>query len=123
MWMLSFGGNQSGAERAADIIQHYRFDQQCFIGRGTPFMTYWKTNGHVPSGNFGGEDCIGNNPDTTHAAHVGGAWKVVDGSQWMLSGSDGTLAHHAEEVIHHYNLNRQCFVARPNPPMSYWLSE
>jgi hypothetical protein len=87
-------------------------------------MTYWKRNGDVPGGSTPGEDCIAFHPHQVEASHVGGAWKVVQGSMWMLDyGSDQAAAEQAVAVIKHYHLNRQCFVARPNPPFEYWLSE
>lgn len=124
MWILDFGANHDQGQRALDIIQHYRFNRQCFVGRPNPSMTYWKRGDSVPSGSMGGDDCTNNNPDTTHAAHVGGEWKVADGGHWMLSfGTREAEARKAEQVIHRYNLNRQCFVGRPNASMTYWLSQ
>jgi hypothetical protein len=73
---------------------------------------------------MGGEDCIGLNPATVSVAHVGGAWKVVDGSSWLLDyGSDQGAADHALAVIRNYRLNRQCFVVRPHASMMYWLAQ
>jgi hypothetical protein len=123
-WLLDFGGNAAGAHRAADIIHHYKFNQQCFVVRPNASMTYWKRNGFVPGGNMGGEDCVGLNPNTASVAHVGGDWKVVDGPNWILDyGNDKGAAFQALAVIQNYHLNRQCFVARPNPPMQYWLAQ
>ena len=123
-WVLSFGSNKAAAQRSLAIIKHYRFDEICYVVRPHAAMTYWKRNGHVPSGNIPGQDCIHFNPNQVTAAHVGGAWKVVQGSMWMLDyGSNKAGAEKAVDVIKHYNLNRQCFVARPNPPMEYWLSQ
>ena len=126
MWMLDYGSDESNAERAAEVIQHYRFNQQCYIGRPGPSMSYWKRGDSVPSGSYPGEDCVNNNPDTTHAQFVGGAWKLVDGGHWMLDfGSNEAEARQAEEVVHHYNLNRQCWVVRSGGggKLNYWLSE
>ena len=124
MWMLSFGSNEDEARRSADIIRHYRFTQQCFIGRPNASMSYWKRGNRVPSNDYTDDDCTNNNPDTTQARRVSGAWKVVDGSHWMLHmGNKENEARRAEEVIKHYNLNRQCYVGRPDPGMTYWLSE
>ena len=87
-------------------------------------MMYWKTGNHVPSGNTPGQDCIGLNPHTASVAHVGGAWKVVDGGSWLLDyGSQHAVADKALAVIQTYNLNRQCFIVRPNASMMYWLSQ
>ena len=126
MWMLSYGSDQSAAQRAAEIIQHYRFDKQCFIGRPNASMSYWKRGDDVPSGGYPGDDCTNNNPNSTHAQFVGGEWKLVDGGHWMLSfGSNASEAHQAEEVVHHYHLNRQCWVSRAGggSKLNYWLSE
>jgi hypothetical protein len=67
---------------------------------------------------------VTNNPDTTQAARIGGRWKVVDGSHWMLdTGSNEADARRAVDIIRHYRLSRQCFVGRPNASMTYWLSQ
>jgi hypothetical protein len=123
-WMLSYGGDAASAHHAADTIHHYHFDQQCFVKRPHAPMMYWKTGNHVPGNGMPGEDCIGLDPNHTHAAFAGGAWKVVDGGNWLLDyGSDQASAEQAAAVIHTYNLNRQCFIKRPNAPMMYWLSQ
>ena len=123
-WILSFGSRAAAAQRAANTIRHYRFTHTCYIGRPNASMTYWKRGSGVPSGGMPGDDCNNNNPDTTEARWAGGAWKLVDGSHWLLHfGGNEAEARKAEEVVRHYRLNRQCFVERPNPGMSYWLSE
>jgi hypothetical protein len=123
-WLLDYGSDGGAAHHAADVIHHYHFTQQCFVVRPHAAMMYWKNGGSVPHGNTPGQDCISLNPSTTHAAHVGGAWKVVDGGNWLLDyGGDASAAHQAADVIHTYNLNRQCFIVRPNASMMYWLSQ
>jgi hypothetical protein len=87
-------------------------------------MDYWKRGENIPSNGMPGDDCVGNNPDTTQARFTSGQWKVVDGGHQMLAfGPRQNEARHAEEVIRHYRLNKQCFVGRPNASMTYWLSE
>jgi broad specificity phosphatase PhoE len=41
-WILDFGGNKAEADKALWVITTYGYDQQCFIGRPGPSMTYWK---------------------------------------------------------------------------------
>ncbi len=124
MWMLDFGPNMPQAIKAASVIHMYGFDQQCFVKRPNAAMMYWKVGNHVPSNPTPGQDCVGNNPASTSVQNVGGAWKVVDGSHWMLDfGPDQAAANQALAVIKKYHLNRQCFIQRPNAEMSYWLSE
>ena len=124
MWMLDYGSNSSAANHAADVIHHYHFTQQCFVKRPNASMMYWKSGNIVRTGDMPGEDCIGLNPNNASVSHVGGAWKVVDGSNWLLDyGSDHGADDQALAVIQTYHLNRQCFVQRPNAPMQYWLAQ
>ena len=122
--LLAFGNKAGEAQRAKNIIRHYRFTEHCFIGRPNASMDYWKRNNNVPSGNFAGQDCTNNNPNTTEARFQGGQWRLVDGSHLLMSfGNKGAEARQAEEVVKHYGLNRHCFVGRPNASMEYWLSQ
>ena len=123
-WILDFGSNHGAAVAAGNVISYYHFDQLCYVVRPGAQMTYWKRSGHVPSNNMSGQDCNSFNPATVHSQFAGGAWKVASGGSWMLDyGSNHAAADQAVATIQNYNLNRQCFVARPNPPMSYWLSQ
>lgn len=68
------------------------------------------------------EDCISFSPANADARLINGQWKVVDGNMWLLHyGADSTGAIKAENTIHHYGMNKQCFIGRPNPSMSYYL--
>ena len=123
-WVGDFGANRAAAEQGLAIIRRYGFTMQCFVARPNPPMTYWRRGANVPSLATGpGEDCNNVNPANVQARFVSGAWKVVDGNSWLLHfGSNRAGAEQAAALIRRYNMNRQCFVARPNPPMSYWLS-
>ncbi|MBK8542122.1 MAG: hypothetical protein IPL62_00280 [Caulobacteraceae bacterium] len=123
-WVADFGSNRAAADQGLAIIQRYGFTSQCFVARPNPQMTYWRRGERVPNLPTGaGEDCIAVNPANVQARNVGGAWKVVQGNQWMLDfGSNREGAEQAVRVIQAHNLNRQCFVSRPNAPMTYWLS-
>lgn len=123
-WMLSFGSRAAEAQQAANTIRSYRFSATCYIGRPNPGMVYWKRGNNIPTTGMPGDDCIGNNPDTTQARWTGGSWKIVDGGHSMLNfGGNEAQARQAEEVIRYYRLSQQCFVGRPNPGMTYWLAE
>jgi len=124
MWMLDYGADAAAAHRAANVIRHYHFTEQCFVKRPDPSMMYWKTGASVPSSGMPRQDCIDLTPATTQAKFVGGRWKVVDGANWLLDyAGDHAAADEAAGIIHKYNLNRQCFVVRPNASMMYWLSQ
>jgi hypothetical protein len=42
--MLNFGDNQANAQRALDIVRHYGFSSQCFVGRPNAPMMYFIAN-------------------------------------------------------------------------------
>lgn len=115
---------QAAANQALAIIRGYGFQSQCFIVRPNAAMTYWLRGDDVPHRALRtAEDCIVVNPNNVEVRNVRGAWKVVDGSTWLLDfGANRDAADDALAVIRHYNLNRQCFVARPGNNMQYWLS-
>jgi hypothetical protein len=123
--IAEFGRDKASAERAAEIIRHYRFDQQCFIGRPNVAMSYWKRGDGVPSGGYPDELCVGNDPSATHAKQVAGEWKIVDGRRWLLGfGKREMQARQAEEIVHQYKLNRLCRVSNSvRDTWMYWLSQ
>lgn len=124
MWMLDYGSNAVAAHRAAFVIHHYQFTQQCFVRRPNAQMMYWKSGGVVPVGGLPGQDCIGLHPMFVQAQFVAGDWKVVDGANWLLDyGPNHAAADQAVAVIQTYHLNRQCFIVRPNASMMYWLAQ
>jgi len=48
----------------------------------------------------------------------------MDGTIWLLDyGQDRAGAETATTVIRTYDLNRECFIARPHVVMQYWLAE
>jgi hypothetical protein len=68
------------------------------------------------------EDCISFNPNNVAVVKIGGHWKIVDGSMWLLDfGNKKDEADKTLQIIKDYGLNRQCFVGRPNPSFEYWL--
>ena len=76
----------------------------------------------VAGGQLGAEDCVRFDPVTTHAALVQGRWKLVDGNQWILDfGNKKNEALRSAFIVKHYKFNKQCFIQRPNPSMTYWL--
>ncbi len=69
------------------------------------------------------EDCIPFNYNNIQVTKVGGRWKIVEGSMWLLDfGSDQTSTIKAYYIIKFYKFTSQCFVGRPDPSMEYFLS-
>jgi hypothetical protein len=121
MWLLDFGNNKAEADKALQIIQHYRLNSQCFVGRPNPSMEYWLANGAAPMGSVPGEDCISFNPATIQVSYVGGNWKIVDGSNWLLDfGQSQAEANEAFNIIKTYGFSEICYVGRPGPSMTYF---
>jgi len=128
MWMMDFGAGKAEAEKAVKIIKHYRMTQQCFVGRPAPegknLMMYFKTATGVPMGTFPGEDVIKFDPAKVEAKNVGGAWKVVQGTLWLLDfGPSEANARQAVKIIKDSGFQYQCFVGRPNAPMMYFRKD
>lgn len=115
------------AKKARNVIQAYGFDDQCFVGRPNPPMTYWLADGGPAStddGTIEGEDCIGFDPENLQIEPFDGdRWRVVDGNSALLVFDSEANAQRTIDVIRHYGFDRQCFVGRPDPPMAYWLSD
>jgi len=124
MWMLDFGGNELQARGALAVIKYYKMNSQCFVGRPDPSMQYYLVNGRSPVGSFRGEDCTSFDPTKIQVTNIGGRWKIVDGSHWILDfASSEAEARTAFSIIQKYGFNRMCFIGRPNPPMTYFRIE
>jgi hypothetical protein len=67
------------------------------------------------------EDCIAFTPGALRVQNVSGRWKIVEGTHWVADfGSNRAAANQGLAIIQRYGFTSQCFVARPNPPMTYW---
>src|SRR5262245_6394279 len=125
-WMLDTGTSQAEAQRGIDIISHYKLASLCFVGRPrcgdvSPMM-YWLTDtGRAPTGQLPGEDCIPFDPANLAVVEIGGRWKVVEGTHWLLDFGPGQgNATAALYFLRKYGFNQICFVGRPDPSMTYF---
>ncbi len=125
-WMLDTGTSEWEARRAVDLINHYRLASLCFVGRPrcgdlSP-MTYWLTDtGGAPTGTVPGEDCLPFDPSNLAVVEVGGRWKVVEGTHWLLDFGPGQgNAVAALHFIRKHRFDQICFVGRPDPSMTYF---
>lgn len=125
-WMLDTGSSQFEAQRAVEIINHYKLGSMCFVGRPrcgdvNPMM-YWLTEtGRAPSGQLAGEDCISFDRANLTVTEIGGRWKVVEGTHWLLDfgpGQGNAIA--ALHFIRKYRFDQICYVGRPDPSMTYF---
>ncbi|MEC9486564.1 MAG: CARDB domain-containing protein [Prosthecochloris sp.] len=68
------------------------------------------------------EDCVSFNPKSVRVRRINGSWKIVDGNHWLFDfGSKRDEAMKAYRIIRHYQMNRSCFVGRPDPSFTYML--
>jgi hypothetical protein len=119
--LVEAGADARIAQRVLATIRHYRFDRKCRIG--TAPAAYWKRGAAMADQRMGGADCIVFNPTTVHASPIGHRWKIVDGTQWIADfGDDKNQADSLLSLIRFYHLDEECFVARPDPAMVYWLA-
>ncbi len=125
-WMLDTGTSQGEAERAVEIINHYKLASMCFVGRprcgDVRPMMYWLTDaGRAPSGQLPGEDCIHFDRNNLAVVEIGGRWKVVEGTHWILDFGVGEgNARAALHFIRKHRFDQICFVGRPDPSMTYF---
>jgi hypothetical protein len=125
-WMLDTGTSQGEALRAVEIINHYGLASLCFVGRPrcgdiSPMMYWLRDNGTAPSGQLAGEDCIGFDRGNLAVVEIGGRWKVVEGTHWLLDfgpGQGNAIA--ALHFIRKHKFDQMCFVGRPDPSMVYF---
>lgn len=127
-WMLDTGASEWEAQRAVEIINHYQLAELCFVGRPrcgdvSPMM-YWLTDvGGAPHGSLPGEDCLPFERSNLTVVEIGGRWKVVEGTHWLLDFGPGEgNAVAALHVIRKYGFDQICFVGRPDPAMTYFKS-
>ena len=121
-----FSPDREDAERAREIIQAYGFDSYCFVERPDPGMEYSLVDGEPPA--FGDadvevEDCNAFDPADLEIVEVDQGWRIEEESHQLLSFDTEEAAEKALDIIEHYGFEHQCFVGRPQPPMSYFLTE
>jgi hypothetical protein len=68
------------------------------------------------------EDTVPFDPAKVAVKRIGLRWKVIAGDMWLLDcGFRRDYAERAVATIKHYNLDKQCFVGRPDASMEYYL--
>jgi hypothetical protein len=119
-WLFDFASDRSAAGRALRLIQHYRMDRVCFIGRPEPAFTYMLAKGGIPSGGIPGDDCVAFDPDRIRVSNVQNRWKIVDGRRWLFDFGKGEAdARQALAAIRRHGFSHTCYVGRPDPGFTY----
>ncbi|MEM7063453.1 MAG: serine protease [Cyanobacteria bacterium P01_B01_bin.77] len=121
MLLLDFGSNRSEANRTLQIIHHYGFNSQCFVGRPQPSMEFYLVDGEAPSGPFPGEDSIPFDPNALEVQRINGRWKIVEGNHWLMDfGNSQSEARQSLSFILRYGFRYSCYVGRPGPSLRYF---
>ena len=69
------------------------------------------------------EDCVSFNTDQLELERSGGDFILVDGGHRIRNlGSSRRMANKALRIFRHYDIDRHCFVGRPDPSLSYLLA-
>ena len=125
-WMLDSGSSQWEAQRAVEIINHFKLASMCFVGRPrcgsiNPMMYWLNDAGRAPTGQLPGEDCLPFDRANLAVVEIGGRWKVVDGTHWLLDFGPGEgNARAALHFIRKHRFDQVCYVGRPDPSMTYF---
>ena len=113
--------DQGSAEKALQIIQHYKLNEHCFAIGPDPGLKYFKADGDLPSGSFSDEDCLAiNNPDGLVINKASNdLFQVLDGNSMTYAAKTREEAERIIEVVQHYGARFTCYVGRPDPGMVY----
>ena len=112
--------NQTEANTALAIIRAHGLNQQCFVGRPDPSLTYWLSNGSAPRIPLGDEDCLPIDLNTVRVTQSGSTYRIQSGNSIHFSfGSSQQEADKALSIIQHYGFRYSCFVGRPDPSFTY----
>lgn len=124
-WIFDFGTSsrdRDEAQRTLQIIQHYRMNQICYVGRPNASAQYLLASGQAPRGALAGEDCL--RFDTGVLAvrlWPRGGWLIVEGrDHQMMSFPNAGEAYRTLDLITQYGFNHICYVGRPNPSFTYF---
>jgi hypothetical protein len=121
MGLLGSFSSEAEVRKALRIIQHYRMNEYCFVGRPDPSMEYYLVDGEAPAGSFAGEDCLRFNPAAIEVKNIRGRWAIADDSCIYIDfGNKEDEARTAFDIIKYYGFNHLCCVGRPDPTMIYF---
>ena len=67
------------------------------------------------------EDCLSFDPNRLVVREDNNRWLLTDGRSRMKLFDNRSEAIRALNVIKLYDMNKHCFVGRPDPSMEYWL--
>ncbi len=108
------------ARQALEIMRLYGFNRSCFVGRPGPSLHYFLVDDQAPQGAMPGEDCLAFDPARIEASQIQGSWKIVENDRWLMDfGTARIQAYTALAIIRHHGFSHSCYLARPDPALTY----
>ena len=119
-WLFDFGADRAAAQKALQVIERYRMNRSCFVGRPDPSFTYLLAKGGIPAGPMPGEDCLEFDPLSIRVSKIQNRWKIVEGRHWLFDfGKNEGQARRVLAIIKRYGFTHSCFVGRPKAEFTY----
>lgn len=113
---LEHFSSYADAERARDVVRHYRLGHLCFVDRPGARMSYYLTESReAPVGGVAGEDAVRFDPGALEISRFWGHWILKDEDTYLLSfGADPigdyNAASFGESVIERYGFDHMVLV-------------
>jgi hypothetical protein len=104
----NFGPNQLDAQLAWNTIQHYRFTEQCVIGKPTPSFSYFLVGGQAPRGLKFGIMTQPLRPGSVLVRASGTGWAVCANEQPLVAFERLEDARELAETIQRHHFDYLC---------------
>jgi hypothetical protein len=117
--LASFGPNQTEAQFAYNVLQYYRFTEQCVIGKPACFA-YFLVNGQVPRGVKFGVQSEVFRPEALLLRQVGDSWVLCEGDRPLLN--FGQRVQEARQVLQFMQRHRCDHLCRLGSAEGYGMT-
>lgn len=117
---------EAEAKRGREIIQHYKMNSRCTVGRSPYYLSGGKAPNSQPGlgcGPLGGEQSVYFDPEAIEVGLSGSHWVIAQGTDVIIDfGPYQDDAKKTYHVIQKYGFNRYCWLGeKDNPSMRYFL--
>ncbi len=106
--LANFGPNQLDAQLAWNTIQHYRFTEQCLIGKPVPVFSYFLVGGQAPRGLKFGLLTQPLKPEAVLVRKLGTGWAVYAEEQPLVGFERLEDARELAETIQRQRFDHLC---------------
>jgi hypothetical protein len=120
--LANFGSNESDARHGLIVVQHFRFTEQCLIGRPIPEFSFFLVNGQAPCGFGFGTQGIPFRPETLVVHQTGNHFAIAEGDRQLIDlGESEQEAQQLLQAIRRYRFDHLCYVGSPPKPAMTFL--